>query len=1244
MDMNLYQALYNVRLQLKESEKRITGKTPVVCSDDALYCIADMKPRRLSDLEGVPGIGKNFIDKYGQYFINIINELTEEPSEKTFNMSDVAIATLRELEKKLVSINRRNRLLYMPKMASKYAYDMLYEAKVIPLDIIFGKSKGITLCDLSNPDEVELKKYKSLVSLIREVTKDLRDRGQNELYIGYPFVIGRIPGENFDIRCPLVLFPVSIEKTATKIIVEIDDSRDILYNNTLILAYFKFNNIFRPLPDAVIDDIDINTFLNKLISFYAENEIKIQVQKNELSRFKEYSSSEFPKFNPGELYLEHNIILGKFPVCSNSIQKDFDSMLEMGRIGDLLNELLLEVNDLSYESDSFYGDKEVKDDNKVFSISEKNLVYINDLDSSQENVLSAINRLDKLVIQGPPGTGKSQVITSLIAEFVNNDKTVLMVSEKKTALDVVYSRLGTLSQYALLIDDTGNKDLFYKQLERMMQINPYGYNQSEDITTVAQNIDSKVKQLEFVAEQLYRIGDFGIEPYKLYVQSKKLNFNDPEEGNIITKIHDLMGSIEGLKYSEITEIHDRLSNRELLEQINMFYRISTKYPWLKSSKEAMDQYEIINLFSQYNQYKNEYDVYQGKGFFGKLFSKKKLIKAARTFTNKYFDSEIESIVGILLNNPELIREGFNQYIAYDELYSLYTSFNSSEINYIGILMTIESFYGSLTEANDGLYNAILNEKIVAFENNNREVLATINQYRAVIEELSKLISLKKRITRKHIEEILIQSMGNITNAKRKGEIQRIVEGKRKWSVNRFIQKYNFELFKGIKIWLLTPEVVSEILPLETGLFDLVIFDEASQMYVEKGLPSIHRAKKVIVAGDHKQLRPSNLGSGRVGIDEEDLPEDVDISAALEEESLLDVARFKYQDVMLNFHYRSKYEELIAFSNYAFYKGRLYISPNAEKPSKPPIEFHKMIDAVWANRSNYVEAAFIVAMLKDILRERKNEETIGIITFNSNQRDLIMDIIDDQCALDVEFATQIRAEMGRVNDGEDVGLFIKNIESVQGDERDIIIFSIGYAKNENGRLIRNFGWLNQKGGENRLNVAISRAKCKVHVVASFDPEELQVEDTKNEGPRILKKYLQYAKAVSMGDKEGAQQILHSFGDEANPGENISFDSDFEIQVYDALNERLNSEGYTVDTQVGIGGYSIDLAIKKNGKYILGIECDGRMYHSSKSARERDYHRQKYLESRGWRIHRIWSTDWWKNPRREIEKIASIAGTL
>ena len=584
-------------------------------------------------------------------------------------------------------------------------------------------------------------------------------------------------------------------------------------------------------------------------------------------------------------------------------------------------------------------------------------------------------------------------------------------------------------------------------------------------------------------------------------------------------------------------------------------------------------------------------------------------------------------------------ESSSSYTAYYAYKPLYDRLCAAERHYLGTLTAIKSACeNNYLIANDVLKNQLFNKRISEFEATHRDLFQNIDNFSGIISSLSNAITKKQKLTRTKLRTILASNMANMRYSKRYMEMLRVIESRRKWSVNKFVKKFDYELFNSIKIWLLTPEVVSELLPLEKGLFDLVIFDEASQMYVEKGVPSIQRAKKVVIAGDSKQLRPSNLGAGRIDYDEDDLPEDEEVPAALEEDSLLDLARFKYQPVLLNFHYRSKYEELIAFSNYAFYGGRLYVSPNMSIPDKPPIEVHKLEDGLWANRENLAEARYVVGLLKEFFKTRKHNETIGVITFNSSQRDLIDDLIDDECAKDSSFAVQIRSELERRDNGEDIGLFIKNIESVQGDERDVIIFSIGYARNVNGKVVRQFGWLNQKGGENRLNVAISRAKGKVHIVTSIYPSELQVEDTKNDGPKILKKYLEYAFAVSSGDKDGARQILHSFADTEDSSAIVTFDSVLEEQVYDALVDC----GYKVETQVGIGGYSIDLAIKQGGVYALGIECDGKLYHSSKSARERDYHRQKYLESRGWKIHRIWSTNWWKNPALEIEKIRAIVG--
>jgi superfamily I DNA and/or RNA helicase/very-short-patch-repair endonuclease len=559
--------------------------------------------------------------------------------------------------------------------------------------------------------------------------------------------------------------------------------------------------------------------------------------------------------------------------------------------------------------------------------------------------------------------------------------------------------------------------------------------------------------------------------------------------------------------------------------------------------------------------------------------------------------------------------------------------NEAERIYGSDIMDVSSLTrSSLSDANDNIYDWILNDHLQNFDASHKDVLQQIRDFESIIADMDRMIEEKRQLTKDRVEEVFQENLKYITESKRRGDISRIVESKRKWSLNKFIDRYGYELFKGIRVWLLTPEVVSEILPLEMGIFDMLIFDEASQMYVEKGIPSIYRAKKVVVAGDHKQLRPSSLGTGRIEYDSDDEDMEFTVSAALEEESLLDLARSRYDSIMLNFHYRSRYEELIAFSNYAFYGGRLYVSPNVCEPSKPPIEVFK-VDGKWEDKSNRVEAEEVVSLLKKFLTEREHDETVGIITFNSSQRDLINDVLDDACSKNSEFAKVIATETKRFDNGEDVGLFIKNIESVQGDERDVIIFSVGYAKNEKGKLMQRFGWLNNRGGENRLNVAISRAKQKVYIITSIEPEDLQVEDTKNDGPRVLKKYLQYAKAISSGDHVMADSILRSFGEDrwdcgeiCNPG-----------RIADKVYSALVRKGYTVERNVGIGGYSIDLAVKKDDRYVMGIECDSRLYEMSSSTRERDYHRQKYLESRGWKVMRVWTPNMWKDPDAEIAKV-------
>ena len=1238
----LRQQLIGLRNELKKQEKKR------ICGDDSIDEMVRLMPRKLQDLYSIPGIGPAFVENYGERFLTLLRG-----SEAARLVGEPTMVTLRELSKKLINITRNNRMLFLPRLSAKYAVD-LYDStgRYNPLDILFNASSPQIIADVSDQDLPRTSpirdRYRQLVSLIRETIKDLRDKGQNDLYIGYPFVQGCLVNGEFGVRAPLCLFPVTLDRSTANITVSPDPTRDIIFNSTLILAHDKFNSITNPLPDCTLEEAEPETFLQTVLDFYAENDIRIEPDaSSSLKKFKEYVGDvgeSFPHYTRGTLKLVQNIVIGKFPAYSNSIQRDFDEILDKGLVNRLVSDLVTDYGETDFYSDET-SVEELNRPDKPLRIREDSLVYINALNSAQEAVLYSAETQDELVVEGPPGTGKSQTITSLITQFIDEGKTVLMVSEKKTALDVVYSRLGNLSRYAMMLDDATNKNLFYGQLERLLfSTDTNAPLNAPDISGLSAAIDTNVGTLETIADKLFTPNEFGVEPYRLYMESRRINLQNREQIKTYKTIRGMMTpELLELPYDEVSAIHKKFANGQLTDSLDHYQLTIERYPWFLKMRDDLSNYDLILFSDAIDDMILKVDEWRNLPFFKRQSGRSHLIKEIQQNTRDYFPrgGGGSYVVRLMMEQPEAVKQSLKEFTAgYANLKPVVSSLTANENIYLAALRKIHKICGgTVTEWNDELYNTLLFEHIQRFEMANRTLMPQVDSFEKIIKEMERDIDEKQRLTRQRIACVLADDVKYLTTSKRKGDINRAIESRRRWSVSKFVKKFDFELFKAIKIWLMTPDSVSEVLPQQNDLFDLLIFDEASQLYVEKSIPSIIRAKKVVIAGDHKQLRPSSLGDGRIEMNEDLIDEDAEISAALEEESLLDLARFRYPDILLNTHYRSKYEELIDFSNYAFYKGRLFVAPNTDMPDKPPIEVHLVDGATWVNRANRKEAERIVALIKQFFRTRKNNETIGVIAFNATQRDMIYDVIDEESLKDHAFGSQIRAEMARKDNGEDTGLFVKNIESVQGDERDVIMFSIGYAKNANGRLMHNFGWLNQKGGENRLNVAISRARKKIHIVTSFRPSELALDDAKNEGPVILKRYLEYAFAISNGDREDAERILRSFG-ETYGIVPAAVETEYAQKVAAALRAR----GYEIDTQVGIGGYRIDIAVRRNGKYVLGIECDGKLYSISRSARERDYHRQKYLESRGWHIKRIWSMDWWRDPEREINEICALVDSL
>ncbi|MDT0687674.1 DUF4011 domain-containing protein [Autumnicola psychrophila] len=413
-------------------------------------------------------------------------------------------------------------------------------------------------------------------------------------------------------------------------------------------------------------------------------------------------------------------------------------------------------------------------------------------------------------------------------------------------------------------------------------------------------------------------------------------------------------------------------------------------------------------------------------------------------------------------------------------------------------------------------------------------------------------------------------------------------------------------------YLMSPMSVSQYLPVSPD-FDIVIFDEASQIPPWDAIGALSRGKQAIIVGDTKQLPPTAFFSMK---SEDESDEKIDC------ESVLEMFGSIYPEMLLKWHYRSRSESLISFSNHHIYDNRLNTFPASDteddKVSLMIVTGKEAFYDKGKSKTNVGEANAVVDEIFSRLKEESSTGSIGVVTFSSVQANLISDLIDVRLQKEPQFETFFD-----VNNPEYI--FVKNLENVQGDERDLILFSVGYGKDSLGKISRNFGPLNNSGGERRLNVAVTRARNEVKIFSNFHPRELDVSTSTSEGLRLLKEYLLYA-------QEGHTALLRqqSFN---NVDE---FDSIFEKEVTDALRKK----GWEVRTQIGVGGYRVDLGVvhpEYSGRFLAGIECDGARFHSAKSARDRDILRQMVLEGLGWAILRIWSTDWWYDSGKCIDKL-------
>ncbi len=1239
---------------------------------------------------------------------------------------------------RLVEIGGNNRCLYLKNIVRKGAYDLgklfegrdekisefvdfLWSGGKYPLTIISNKEKNSILRNLDLPnkgakikeqidsglkvEDSEVKKLNRIrreeaahaieseivkvKELKREAEEIEKETGRYELYVGYPFVFGCIqqgPAKTL-VKAPLLLFPVKIDIIDESTVeLSLNQVEKIRINPALVYAYAQSKRIDIDALELEFDDMSGFKSIKSVINYLADAHISIDCPPHEnvhpYSRFKEPDT----KF---ELSVKYAAVIARLSI-SNSIYNDYSLLERKNLTNDAVSELLR------------FGKskKKPKQQNKKAKKPELNNSYIvKMLDYAQSEVVRKVDRTGNMVIYGPPGTGKSQTIVNIITDAMCKHKRVLVVSQKKAALDVVYNRLGVLNAKAMYItDEAKEKQAFYEKCLAAHQA-----DQIESLADVSKlegeynELESRIKEetdaLDTIFKVLNDVRPFGLSLAEMYSSSYNLSKNSAEYGIYLKLIEnkDIMAlnhkqlsdalfgiramnlgemyynymqdkeknpiidyMIPGLDIRTLSEVKGELEeiakSRKGLFNISKYpyYRhVLTFYSTLKINKN------IDKIVSLENKLQFPVKLFRGKS---KKETKAQFIEtleAINDFASEYAclhrvltqDGYLAVIDNILRGNTgyiKLVYEALDNYIALRDINKLIVSLDDHKLNILNFAYTACRNYSNYLDIINKLLEIRIYHEIIKYEEECKDDLAKIVDFYNITSRIYKLKEQQLTIAYKlcsgknsrEYDELYESSKDN------KDYLYQISKKSKLWPIRKTMEVYGKFILTLFPCWLLSPENVSNLLPLTKNLFDVVIFDEASQVFIESTIPTIYRGRSIVVAGDDKQLRPSATFMKRyLGADPETI-DDYSMQAALEVDSLLDLAVSRYESANLTYHYRSRHQELIDFSNNAFYNGTLQVSPNISKnKGSRPIERYK-VKGKWIDRKNPEEAKKIVDILRDIFATRKNNESIGIITFNSDQQSCIADMIDKSAAKDPEFRSCILKETHRIENGEDTSLFIKNLENVQGDERDIIIFSIGYAPNESGKLYTSFGSLSQEGGENRLNVAITRAKSKIIIVTSIEPEDLKVENAKNMGPKLLQKYLMFTRAVANGNDEEVSAVLSEIHPpEPKPEAMYSTVAAIEVQ----MKERLEKLGYRVDTGLGNKNNRISLAIydPETDKYLVGVELDTDAFRESDSCLERDVYKPRFLESRGWTLIRVWCRDWWLYPTKVIRNITSTA---
>lgn len=844
-----------------------------------------------------------------------------------------------------------------------------------------------------------------------------------------------------------------------------------------------------------------------------------------------------------------------------------------------------------------------------------------DVDSSQLEAVVKSGNGQSFVLYGPPGTGKSQTITNMIANALYQGKRVLFVSEKKAALEVVQERLRRIgiSPFCLeLHSNKVDKKSFLAQMETAVGIVEQG---SEDaFNSKSEELYALRREQMLYVERLHAKRQQGLSLYEY------INRYLDTDGEVMPLTYN---DVSHLDINKVSDICDRMTTMDKIADI---------------IGEHPSRHPLLGLYPKENTADNQHCVEQclanmgkaiasakkkEKSLWNRLFAKRdavQILQRSRTWKDLMLNAVVDEACLKDIDTLAEAVERWNQNT--DRLrqwyhYSL-SALTMNDYN-ADIVMRYYLQEHSGKETADafrrGYYMrmamSIIDEDETMRKFNGMLFDDIIKQYRRYTKEFQTMTQ-KELVHRLSARVAAIEKGGKVMREEMTIMKRRITNHGRGTSVRRIIDQTRHILPQLCPCMLMSPLSVAQYLDMKAGQFDLVIFDEASQMPTSEAVGAIARGKAVIVVGDPMQMPPTSFFTAN-NTSEDDI--DVDDMESILEDCISLTLPSRY----LSWHYRSKHESLISFSNRHFYDGKLITFPSVDDQQRHvTLQYVDGYYDFGKTRSNKAEAKAIVAEVIERLRRQlpvdmggqgEPARSIGIVAFSKVQSAVIEDMLTDA------LAKQPELEEAATKAQEPI--FVKNLENVQGDERDVILFSVGYGPDRQGKVSMNFGPLNQTGGERRLNVAVSRARYEMKVFSTLHPHQIDLQRTGAGGVVALKRFLEFAESGILPCP--VSQVVEQKSD----------------TIADRVAARLERMGYTVRQNVGDSHFKIDIAIvdKDNPKrYKTGVIIDNPAYFITPTVRDREIVRPAILGALGWDVRNVWSVDWIENEEKCLKMLA------